>query len=120
MALPLTKKLILVKNRYSDAQILYLTLPLIFLIPAMSWYYYSALLLVIVAVTLLLKTDIAELGLDSQTRGYLFLFVTIATTAPLCLPVWQGQNNITQVFIPSIWLITYIVFIASGWKKSKL
>jgi hypothetical protein len=111
-------KLVLVKNKYNDAQILYLTLPLIFLIPVMSWYYYSAILLVIVASTLLLKTEITELGLNSQTRGCLFLFATLLTTIPLCIPIWQGQNNITQVFVPFIWLVTYVTFIVSGWRKA--
>lgn len=110
-------KLVSVKNKYSDAQILYLTLPLIFLMPAMSWYYYSSILLVVVASTLLLKTEMKEIGLNSHTRGHLYLFATLVTTIPLCLPIWHDQNNITQTFVPLIWLLTYITFIVTGWRK---
>ncbi len=104
-------KLVLLKNVYSDVQVLFLTLPLVFLLPAISWYYYSALLLVIVAITLLLNTSIEEIGINSKARGYLFLCSTVVTTSPICLPIWQGQNNVVQVFVPIIWIITYIVFL---------
>jgi hypothetical protein len=104
-------KLVLLKNVYSDVQVLFLTLPLVFLLPAISWYYYSALLLVIVAITLLLNTSIEEIGINSKARGYLFLCATVVTTSPICLPIWQGQNNVVQVFVPIIWIITYIVFL---------
>lgn len=111
-------KLVRVKNRFSDAQILYLTLPLVFLLPAMTWYYYSSILLLIVAITLLLNTSIEEIGLNSKKKGYVFLFATILTTTPLCLPIWHDNTNVIQVFVPIIWLVTYFIFIFSKSKMS--
>jgi hypothetical protein len=110
-------KLLILKNKYQDSQILILTLPLIFLLPALSWYYYASVLLVILATTFLLGTTLEEVGLGSKKRGYLFLTAMVVTMSPICLPIWEGQYNVVQVFVPIIWILTYLAFLIGLQKK---
>jgi hypothetical protein len=111
-------KIIRMQNQISDTQVFILTLPLIFLLPTSAWPYYSCILLVVIATGFLLKIEINEIGLNSSFRGNLFLFATIITTTTICIPIWQQNNNIVQIFVPVVWLFTYLIFIVSKWDKS--
>jgi hypothetical protein len=93
-------------------------IPLIFLIPPMTWYYYGAFLIVAIAMIIKENLTIEDLGFGRRSIGLLFVIAIWLTFTPMYIPIGVDFNNLIQMLVPICWTLYYITFLTSSWRKS--
>jgi hypothetical protein len=119
LALIFAAKLLSYKKILTNIQLIFLILPLIFIVPKMTWAYYTCLLLIPLAFILSNQISLFEIGYGSKKRGYLYIIALLTSILPICLPIWEN-TNIFQNLIPIFWIIVFLHFIFERWSVSEI
>jgi hypothetical protein len=106
------------QEKLSQPVVAALLLPLIMLIPGVSYPYYSIVLIPI----LIAQSNIFELHFPSLIGGSTIKVLFIASLMLSILPMYIGNDmlgvasnplNVFQILIPGVWVITYSFFVLS-------
>ena len=109
-------KILLKSNQFKTSVLAINLVPLIFLIPPMTWYYYGSFLIIIVAIMIRDNLAIDEISFGNKTAGTLLLTSIWLTFTPLYIPIGSDFTNLVQVIVPIMWTLYYIYIISIPWK----
>jgi hypothetical protein len=109
-------KIILKSNQFKTSVIAINLVPLIFLIPPMTWYYYGTFLIIIVAIMIRDNLAIDEISFGNRTAGIVLLTSIWLTFTPLYIPIGNDFANLVQIIVPIMWTLYYIYIISMPWK----
>lgn len=99
-------------------QKLQIIIPLMFLVPAMTWWYYLVLLYPMLSIHTSSESTLVSVGLGSKKIGAFYLLVFCASMVPIYFPVTNNYTNLIQSLTPSLWFIQYLLYLFSPWKKN--
>ncbi len=107
----------------SSSLTIFLVIPLIFLIPTLSFAYYSLVLVpLVVSENNIFSLDFPK-AVGGKMAKYTFIFCVLITILPIylgndMLGVARNPYNVIQILLPSLWAVTYAIFILSTvWRK---
>ena len=109
-------KILLKSNQFKTSVLAINLVPLIFLIPPMTWYYYGSFLIIIVAIMIRDNLAIDEISFGNKTAGTLLLTSIWLTFTPLYIPIGSDFTNLVQIIVPIMWTLYYIYIISIPWK----
>jgi hypothetical protein len=113
-------KIILKSNQFKTSVLAINLVPLIFLIPPMTWYYYGTFLIIIVAIMIREELAIEEVSFGNRTAGIIFITSIWLTFTPLYIPIGIDFHNLVQILVPILWTLYYMFVIFIPWKTSRL
>jgi hypothetical protein len=116
IVISLVIKILLKSNQFKTSVLAINLVPLIFLIPPMTWYYYGSFLIIIVAIMIRDNLAIDEISFGNKTAGTLLLTSIWLTFTPLYIPIGSDFTNLVQVIVPIMWTLYYIYIISIPWK----
>jgi len=99
-------------------QKLQIIIPLMFLVPAMTWWYYLVLLYPMLSIHTRSESTLVSVGLGSKKIGAFYLLVFCASMVPIYFPITNNYINLIQSLTPSLWFIQYLLYLSSPWKKN--
>jgi hypothetical protein len=104
-------KIVLLNRRDKVEETIFILIPIIFLVSAMTWAYYGVYLFVGIAVMIHFKSSNFRIGSGNRSLGNAYLICTGITLSPLFLPFRLNYENFTQYLVPISWTLFYLAFI---------
>lgn len=111
--------LTLKSNQFKSSVLTINLIPLIFMIPPMTWYYYGSFLIIIIAILIREDLTIREIGFGNNMASRLFLCCIWLTFTPVYIPIGTDFNNLVQILVPVSWCFYYLLLISMFWQNSK-